>query len=152
MNLEQQVCSLELAKRLKKLGVKQQSLFWYEQVKIAGRNEWKKEWELCFNNNSSPFSNDHIASAFTVAELGEMLPIQISTGNGLHGITSELLSIQKGTFSKGLEWQVMYYDVQFYNAPSEADARAMMLAYLIDNKFITLNDHLPEGNDADSIL
>jgi hypothetical protein len=29
VNLESQVCSLDLAKRLKELGIKQDSLFWY---------------------------------------------------------------------------------------------------------------------------
>lgn len=138
MKLEQQVVSLDLARKLKELGVKQESTFWYEQTKIAGRNEWKKEWKLSFNNNTKPYSQDHIVSAFTVGELGEMLPIQISTERGLHEIRSELLSIQKGTFSKGVEWQVMYYDVQFYNDPGEADARAKMLVYLLKNKLITI--------------
>jgi hypothetical protein len=34
--------------------------FWYEQTKIAGLNQWQKEWELCFNNNSEPYTQDHI--------------------------------------------------------------------------------------------
>ena len=82
MTLETQVTSLELSKSLKELGLKQESAFWYEQTKIAGRNEWKKEWELCFNNNTKPYTQDHIVSAFTVAELGEMLPERVKRDDG----------------------------------------------------------------------
>ena len=60
MKLEQHVCSLDLAKRLKELGVKQESLFWWGEI--------TKEVHYC--KAGKPL---HI-SAFTVAELGEMLP------------------------------------------------------------------------------
>lgn len=70
MKLESQVTSLGLSQRLERLGVKQESLFWYEQIKIAGKNEWKKEWELGFNNNSPHYNGGRTVSAFTVAELG----------------------------------------------------------------------------------
>jgi hypothetical protein len=35
-----------------------------------------------------------------------------------------------------MQWQIMYYDVKFINADSEADARAKMLIYLLENKLI----------------
>lgn len=77
MKLEDQVCSLELAKKLKVLGVKQDSHFvWFDmdgemqivetlpamppQKQDGGFNEWY--------------------SAFTCAELGEMLPQGITSG------------------------------------------------------------------------
>ena len=67
MKLEEKVCSLELAKELKKLGVKQDSLWYWIEIK----NEWLiisqddiKEYSNMFNYISENYS------AFTVAELG----------------------------------------------------------------------------------
>jgi hypothetical protein len=69
-------------------------------------------------------------AAFTVAELGEMLPIETKHG---------LLEIRKGTFYKGgVQWQVMYTDAlgsvkdHFENAITEGAARAKMLIYLLE--------------------
>ena len=67
MNIEEQVTSLELSKKLKELGVKQESLwYWWkaghifvEEERYAGR-QWEK-----------------LASALTVTELGELLPRSI---------------------------------------------------------------------------
>lgn len=73
MNLSDQVCSLELAKKLKDLGVKQDSLFVYEYFN-----------DTCYAPKFIPFA---IAkplpngckqySAFTVSELLELLPAMI---------------------------------------------------------------------------
>ena len=86
------------------------------------------------------------AAAFTVAALGEMLPIVVEAGKAGTGISRELLSIQKGHFGnvgdERLQWQIMYYDVKFINADSEADARANMLIYLLEHKLIP-----PNGGD-----
>jgi len=136
MKVEKQVCSLELAKRLSKLRVKQESAFWYEQIKIAGKNQWRQEWTLAFNGFSKPYDAKHIVSAFTVAELGEMLPIQIDAKPKHRQISSELLAIQKGHFTESVQWQVMYYDVHFENADTEADARAKMLIYLLEHNLV----------------
>jgi hypothetical protein len=70
--LEKQVVSLDLAKRLKELGVKQESVwYWFRDRLILGRGE---------GGNMQTFT-----SAFTVAELGEMLPINdIRIGNVGH--------------------------------------------------------------------
>lgn len=67
MNIEQQVCSLELAKRLKELGIKQDSLFWYQigsRGVSGGVGITYGEWETAAEEKYS---------AFTVAELGEIL-------------------------------------------------------------------------------
>lgn len=134
MKLQAQVCNLDLARKLKKLGVKQEGLFYWVR-------KWDGEtgaWDV-FNKDDIALDvvDDH-ASAFTVAELGEMLPIRINAKVKHHGISSELLQIQKGHFgdTPEVQWQVIYYDVQFKNAPTEADARARMLIYLLEKKLV----------------
>lgn len=70
MKIEQQVTSLEISKRLKELGVKQESLFYWSSY---GMKFKKETHELIPENEINPsFMEDYI-SAFTVAELGEML-------------------------------------------------------------------------------
>jgi len=125
MKLEDQVCSLELAKKLKELGVKQESLFrWNEGDGIEDRLEYIP----AFSNKTH-----ELVSAFTVAELGEMLPGNTS---GLYFVT------QKGLM--GNSWYVDALTVVGHSkvclttAETEADARAKMLIHLIENKLITL--------------
>lgn len=65
MKLEQQVCSLKLAKKLKELDVKQESLWrWVD---------YGTETRLAGNCEFGFASNAKIYPAFTVAELGETL-------------------------------------------------------------------------------
>lgn len=114
MKLEQQCCSLELAKKLKELGVKQESLFvWW--VYDNG--------EADIIDSSQKFEKGRIKdfhfSAFTVAELGDMLPN-----------TEECIS-RKEPNEK--EWRC---GNQIES--TEADARAKMLIYLLENNLITL--------------
>ena len=47
ISLEKQICSLELSKRFKELGVKQESLFvWYHPPSMArGREPTEDEWK-----------------------------------------------------------------------------------------------------------
>lgn len=116
MTLEQQVCSLDLAKRLKELGVKQEGYFsWYideyqntEVSRVAPQGRF----------------SERLFSAFTVAELGELLyrqPKYIGT-----------------TLEEGDKWRIQY-DMQVWRlADTEADARAKMLIYLLEKKLITL--------------
>jgi hypothetical protein len=66
MNLEHQVCNLELAKRLKELGVKQKSLY-----------VWKDQSGHGYSSDIILFEgdvyDDRTWSAFNVAELGELI-------------------------------------------------------------------------------
>lgn len=74
MNLENQVVSLELAKKLKELGVKQESLYWwvneYQEMKggISASTWLLKDWK------EAQGYKKHI-SAFIVAELVNELQI-----------------------------------------------------------------------------
>jgi hypothetical protein len=90
MNLSEQVCSLELSKKLKELGVKQDSLFYYASYSIH-ENELASNELIFFIDNkrnviSSGFSwfcddespIDQKYSAFTASELLELLPTEIS--------------------------------------------------------------------------
>jgi hypothetical protein len=68
--LEKHVVSLDLAKRLTELGVKQGSLFWWIEI-LGGYEIW----------HHSNTRNRKGGPAFTVAELGEMLPNQDGSVN-----------------------------------------------------------------------
>lgn len=68
MNLNDQVCSIDLSKRLKELGVKQESYFYW-----AANGNNGDQWEVHHFNQS--YSSDY--SAFSAAELGELLPNKI---------------------------------------------------------------------------
>jgi hypothetical protein len=77
MNLSDQVCSLELAKRLKELGVQQESLFiWSERYWTKNNINEKNEIRSYLTFNPSTFHSESIAeySAFTVAELLDLIP------------------------------------------------------------------------------
>lgn len=127
MELSQQVCSLESAKRLKELGVKQDSYFdWHEcSYSSAGNKRWwllDHQGDLCILDS---------CSAFTVAELGVMLP----DGHGTW-------QFRFGKNHRNTGWHGRHIDngdtFGFFNntSPTEAEARAKMLIYLLENKLI----------------
>jgi hypothetical protein len=74
-----------------------------------------------------PSISEHHISAFTVAELGEMLK---------EGMERSFYSQKDG-------WTIEYTPIdtpllRMWGCETEADARAKMLIYLIENKLITL--------------
>ena len=125
MNIEQQVASLELSKKLKKLGVKQDSLYYWVDNFYAGI-----ETSIVEAKNRKEGGG---VSAFTVAELGEMLPITVHTTKFEQGYHWQShYEVLKGDLSGKMEY------VHFEAADTEADARAKMLIYLIEKKLIKL--------------
>lgn len=79
MELEKQVTSLELSKRLKELGVKQESLFYHAKVAFkAGKGyEYhnRNRQRIIMKGRAKKWQPPKdFCSAFTVAELGELLP------------------------------------------------------------------------------
>lgn len=121
MKLEQQVVSLELAKRLKELGVKQESYFCYA---LKEANEYGQSLEIDnppLAHKTGNWDTDTFVSAFTVAELGEMCPTYMQTYKA-----KDYPEWYCSTLStRGGEHQL--------EANTEADARAKMLIYLIEN-------------------
>lgn len=111
MKLEQQVTNLELSKKLKELGVKQESLFYWGNT--IGQLD-QDCWRVYF------FKDDDVSmeyvSAFTVAELGEMLKWKSLMIFGLPEHYADFIS----------------------DTISEADFRAKMLIYLIENNLIKI--------------
>ena len=121
MKIEQQVTSLELSKKLRELGVKQESLFYWVEGDMGGMSISQLDVH--------GFTKDHVhCSAFTVAELGEMLPAMTE---------SKYFSSDFGEHD-GENWGCNAKEAgyKFIMAKTEADARAKMLIYLIEKKLV----------------
>ena len=122
MKLEQQVVSLELAKQLKELGVKQDSLFyWSKQV---DQIHWGLEHAKYF-----AVDKRQDVSAFTVAELGEMLP------NQSMDLTVKLYKGNDAYWAECHKWGKKNHLIG--GEETEAAARAKMLIWLIEEGYIT---------------
>lgn len=135
MKLEDQVCSLEQAKKLKELGVSQESLFWWLELYQGPEDNFNPRYFL----NSGKHKDIEIQfSAFTVAELGEMLPVKVEN------VYQEIITTHTGSG----EWKCAVRNVisgdwpQKYqiDADTEADARAKMLIYLLENNLVDITD------------
>jgi len=123
MKLEDQVCSLELAKKLYDLGFEHESHFWWA------------ESHLTFRVTSTPMNRNWINqkryAAFTVAELGEILPAVVNGGpidtfkNGRTGPWYFLYRFEGDKTRHAVD-----------DTPTEADVRAKMLIYRLENKLM----------------
>lgn len=124
MKLDQQVVSMELAKRLKELGVIGTALFWYQGRPEELETERGYAGPLYVRDLLGAYmQTENLVAAFTVAELGEML-----IGRSL-------------PFYDDGEWKSDgYYDApsgrERITAETEAECRGRELAYLIENKLI----------------
>lgn len=129
MNLENQVTSLELSKQLRELGVKQESLFWWNTWGNKLGNPFVTHTKGGWAKDMTPY----LVSAFTVAELGEMLPFFV---NKDHVWAGQLMCVRHPH-----DWMVSYGTMKEAwikeSADTEADARAKMLIHLIKEKIIT---------------
>ncbi len=144
MKLEQQVTSLELSKRLKELGVKQDSYFYW--VKLKDNFELFSLAEVYIKELNKGESQIETYSAFTVAELGDMLPKALEMKTKTRGQKYMKFFLEffwddsdkKNTvvYRTNDELQIDYW--VFKDAKTEAEARAKMLIYLLENKLITI--------------
>jgi len=117
---EKQCVSLDLAKRLKELGVKQESFWaWYETTDRDDAPRLNRFDEYCTVCTLPKQAWEEKYAAFTVAELREMLPDTYYSG--------------RNEFSNYWCSTVKVIDRAF-SAQTEADARAKMLIYLLDNE------------------
>jgi len=146
MKLEKQVCSQELAKRLKELGVKQESLYyWWQQCNKVHQGYEDDIYPPEYIWVLQPYFKglalgDNTYSAFTTSEIGEMLPdAYISFKESNIWYCTQLEEPDE-------EWWLDYrirsrsYGWRNEKADTEADARATMLIWLIENKHIEVNN------------
>lgn len=135
MTLENQCVSLELAKEMKELGFKQESLFWWVEPRpSSGRNKW----EIIDCQDTHVKEN---YSAYTVAELGEMLPMSLTAEQ--MGNAPEYGEMYLEMWHDSYGWRLTYRndnEQSILEEPIEADtevnARAKMLCYLKKNNLI----------------
>ncbi len=138
MKLESQVCSLDLAKKLKELGVRQESAFYWQAVQSLKSVKGVKvdaEWHLFSkaDKDRTPILAVYdTRSAFSVAELGEMLKY--------HGMPH-------WSGSKELGYWVTEKD-SICCKEKEADARAVWLIYLIEQGIVKPDEQGKERGNA----
>lgn len=127
MNISDQVSSIELSEKLEKLGVKQDSLFWWKWWIPSKRSTYiQNSWTLSINRGSE--KDYKSISAFTAAELIAHLPPIINPG-------LYKLRINKNTQN--------VYGVGYYNMKNDfirvdadknlANAAAMMLIDILES-------------------
>lgn len=118
MNVENQVCSLELAKRLKEIGIKQISIFCWSETKTV---PYGTDYRLYYKGLNAE-GNFLDYSAFTVAELGNLLPFYD------YEIIKSL---------RFIEFRCEHFQI-YFREDNEANARAHMLIYIIESKLMEL--------------
>ncbi len=123
MDLTKQVVSLELAKRLKELNCKQESYFVWELFDICPP---KLQTATAIRTEHADYY-----SAFTVAELGEMLPVATASNKLIDNtFFCHILNTQLTIKDENLRQSASQY------ANTEANARCHMLIYLIENELL----------------
>lgn len=131
MTLSDQVCSLPLAKRLRELGVEQESLFYYG----FHENAWSDKSPIsyfgpvfCEAPIDRPYNNhaDGEISAFTVAELAEML-------SGIVYLADPKRGGWICYFLTEFDRKKSIVGEKEFRAGTQADCLAKMLIHLIEN-------------------
>jgi hypothetical protein len=126
MKIEKQCCSFDLSVKLNELGITQHSNFYWKQneIQTVVTERQMKEWIEKY----LPICNDYY-SAFTVAELGMMITDTIiGSSFWLRNFHSMNIQLLNGN---------MKHD---FKAETEADCRAKCLIFLIEQRFVKLED------------
>lgn len=130
--LEKLCCSLELAKKLKELGVEQESVFYWTGKALFSSGHALERLngtrKIVIQPGQLPVDG---FSAFTAGELGELLPEWFNSWREEEQKDDE----------KWFCWEdaKRTEKIEMQQAPTEADARGKMLIYLLENKLITLD-------------
>lgn len=138
MNLTDQVSNRTLSQRLKELGQPQESIFvWmhhfsHDTKHISYKNGFV--WKL-YSRDEDDKMNETI-SAFTVAELGEMLPRYLQRGEYLCELQIIRSSVWRFYYGNPGEKYSLFFTAM--TDDTEANARAKMAVYLAENGFIDL--------------
>jgi len=128
-----QTTSLELSKRLKEKGVKQESEF-YWGCSVEKKNEWEVyNIENTFDgvgNITSLDLDEEIISAFTAEEIVEKLPVGCITKKVV--VYKNFKATKKHAYQC---WRGSNFTENF-EADTMAEAMGLMLEYLLDKKLL----------------
>lgn len=126
MKIEDHVCSFEQAKKLKELGVKEPALFYWSIDKTTKEKALKHQLTMSpqVQNVTGKYFDRY--SAYTVAELGVLLPDYI-------------VKTEK-TYECILRWSDEIYHIMRFKSEMLAHAMADALIWLIENKYIDVED------------
>lgn len=131
MKIENQVCSLEQAKKLKELGIVQ------TETSYVWVSRYDGESFLTYYDAGDSVIPQY--SAFTVAELGVMLPREFRLPN--EGICHLTFSnrLDFGAFTRIKNWgtQTIIHTIE---GDTEAQSRANMLIWLLESNHITATE------------
>jgi hypothetical protein len=126
---ENQVCSFELSQELEKLGVKQNSIFYWRKYSLCKNTDLyyipNKETDLLILSGKLEYNY----SAFTVAELGEILPVGVDI--------TKVWDRPKLLVNKF--WEIKFEGIDYiFEDKNIVNAMAKMLIYLLENNLIKL--------------
>lgn len=124
------VISIDLAKRLKALGCKQRSEFWWKVTSFKGGLDHRRIDEVkLVTYYDGDYKEDILSvdffSAFHTGELGEMLPEYFYSAK----------KVEEGYVCSSSSFKE-YENIEDIHADTEAEARGLMLEYLISEGLV----------------
>lgn len=141
MEINKQVCNLEWSKKLDEIMPRQESLFAY--YGNAGRWSDAIVDMAMYKDADEDFRKHKLLPAYTVAELGEMLPTNIIKEGRLVWLVckKEFIFNEEKTPVFTCEYSNNEgLDEGHTTAYTEANARAKMLHYLLSNGLLQVKD------------
>lgn len=128
MKLKDIVCDVEYSKKLKESGLRVSSLLFYNVITD----------EVVLNDDCTNYINVR-NYAYTVAELGAMLPSYIIVGSSKQ-ICELSMNITDKPWKRGYIFGYVIAESGRAPDPKEANARARLLIWLIESKFVNVED------------
>jgi len=144
--LNQQTSSLEYSKKLRELDVPQNSQFAWGLTKTTGgwillyelNNGWVSKSGKWYARDEFEFDgSDYFYSAYTVGELGEMLPNPIL---GTQYYFQEIMGYFLDHRTYCVQYTNMGEVLHMTMGDTEADARAKMLIWLIEKEHLDVTN------------
>lgn len=138
MELQKQLTSLPLSRRLEKLGVKQDSYFMWFPIYNHSSNMNEEnifEWRLIPRKDE--MHGTEVVSAFTCSELGNLLPFSFDLDGSKRGWESYKAG-EKGGWESWIVGEGGRMIGSKFETETEAEVRGLLLAYLLENGLLTL--------------
>lgn len=151
MKLEDQCVSLELARRLKEIGVEQKSYFWWSEFRneSSPKEQWANIYSEILDTDEKKdywsrayLKDQKFYSAFTFSELIEIFPADLIIKETDKDFGDQSISYRL-MIQKLLDgWSIYYYekhdDLISFDGKKLVDETAKMLIHLIENGLMEL--------------